>query len=103
MSPVFLVSVIDFIMSSALDTAHDGVAFFPQTFSNSWSNCVGMDIFLTDTPMHSWSLSTLLLPASHALVVCSLGVVVPWGVFFCSGMVGGEMRFKFSCVVSSIL
>ena len=43
-------------MSPAIDTAHDGVAgfFFLQTISNSWSNSVGMDIYLTDTPMHSF-------------------------------------------------
>ena len=50
MSPVFLVSVSDFLMSPALDTAHGGVDF-PPNISNSWSNlCVGRDIFLTDTP-----------------------------------------------------
>ena len=53
----FLISVIDFLMSPAIDTTHDGVAglfFFFQTVPNSWSNCVGIDISLTDTPMHSF-------------------------------------------------
>ena len=52
----FIISVIDFLMSSAIDTAHDGAAgfFFFQTVSKSWSNYVGMDISLTDTPMHSF-------------------------------------------------
>ena len=54
MSPVFLISVIDFLMSPAVDTSHDGVAFLFQTFSNSWLNCVGMDVYLTDTPMQSF-------------------------------------------------
>ncbi len=84
MSPVCFVSVIDFLMSPALDTAHDGVGFFLKfvvvlkikKISNSWSNwCVGRDIFFNNTPMHSsWerSLSILLpTPISHALVVVS--------------------------------
>ena len=100
MSPVFLVLVIHFVMSPVLDTAHAVWCsyFFFQTFSNSSSNCVGMDIFLTDISMHSFMGGVIVytgspLPPSHALVVigpCQLFLV------FGSGMAGGEMRLKFS-------
>ena len=78
MSPVFLVSVIDFRMSPAVDTAHDGaVCLFYQTFSNSWYNCVGMDIHLTDTPcIDSWGLLSTLLPPS---------LPMPWFLLFLVG------------------
>ena len=56
MSPVFFISVIDFLRSLALDTAHDVVGgFFFKLFQNSlFDLCVGRDIFLTDTSMHSF-------------------------------------------------
>ena len=54
MSPVFLVSVIDFLMFPALDTAHDGVAFCFFKHFQIPGLCVGMDILLTDTLMLSF-------------------------------------------------
>ena len=117
MSPVFLVSVIDFLMSLAVDTAHGGVAIFPfQTVSNSWSNCVGMNIYFTDTPMHSFMggvtvhtapLSTL--PPSHALIVDVICVFFLFSFLlfflifnFSNGMTEGEMRLNL-CGIQSTL
>ena len=120
MSPILLVSVIDFQMFPTLDNAHDGVAFFFQTFPNFWSNCVGMDIFLTDTLIHSFmegSLSTLLpLPMPWLLMFlvllffcCFFFFLLLFkknffffNFFFSSCMAGHEMRINFSCVVPSV-
>ena len=73
-----------FLMSPALDTAHDGVGgffvvvVFSKIFSNSWSLlCVGRDIFFNNTPMHSFMGEVTVhtaphppFPTSHALAVC---------------------------------
>ena len=74
MSPVFLVSVIVFVMSPALDTAHDGVAFSFSKYFQIPDQIVQEWRFSSLIPpcIHSWegSLSTLLpLPPFDALVV----------------------------------
>ena len=83
MSPVFLVSVIDFLMSPALDTAHDGADFSFSKHFQIPGLIVRNGLFFTDSSMHSFmegSLSTLLpppppLPLSQALVVVCVVVV----------------------------
>ena len=56
MSPVFLVSIIDVLMSPALDTAHDSVGFYlSKYFKISGLFCVKGGTFLTHIPyIHSW-------------------------------------------------
>ena len=80
-------------MSLALDTAYRGAGFFFfQIFSNLRSNLrILTDIFLTDTPMHSFmgGITVHTAPPPHfalhrfLLIVCSLLkkiflVVVAW-------------------------
>ena len=105
-------------MSPAVDTAHDGVAFLFQTVSNSCTKCVGMDINLTDTPMHSFmggvtvhTASPSPFPMLWLLIFLVVFCRFFWLLFFWlllfffynSGMAGGKIRLKFSGVVSSVL
>ena len=96
MSPVFLVSVSNFLTSPALNSAH-GV------FSNSWSNLgVGNNTFLTDTPTHSFtvrSMSTHPLSMPRLLFICcrfflNFNIII----IFSSWGGRGEMRQNFFLV-----
>ena len=98
MSPLFVVSIIDILISP--DQMQLMMVKFPpsQIFSNSWSNlCVGRDIFFTNILMHS-------LMRGHCphccLHVVGCGGVVPFFFFFfffwmSSYMSGDDLRLKF--------